>query len=62
MTYIGVHCKTPDCDSVVALQESPENLGDASDNPSVEHPFLIKCDTCGASHAYSNDDLSLFEG
>jgi hypothetical protein len=62
MTYIGVCCKTTNCPTVIGLQEYSDAIGDATDNPSTEHPFIVKCDTCGVSHSYDNDDLSLFEG
>jgi hypothetical protein len=62
MIAIGVHCKTEKCENIIALQEVKEQPTEASKNPDIEHPFIVKCDVCGQSHSYTNDDLSTFEG
>jgi hypothetical protein len=62
MIAIGVHCKTQNCGNVIALQAVKDPSENATDNPAVEHPFIVKCDVCNETHNYLNDDLGLFEG
>jgi hypothetical protein len=59
--YIGVQCKTDSCPNAITFQEVLEQPT-ASDNPDTELPFIVKCDTCGESHSYAKDDLSILEG
>lgn len=62
MLIIGVHCKTDTCTNVIGLQEIREPPPEVTDNAGAEHPFIVKCDVCGESHTYTNDDLGTFEG
>jgi hypothetical protein len=59
--HIGVQCKTASCPNAITFQEMSEPPN-AINNPNVEVPFIAKCETCGESHSYGKDDLTVFEG
>jgi hypothetical protein len=61
MIVIGVNCKTSKCENIVAFQELNEAPKEATINPTIEYPFIVKCDVCGESHSYEKDDLGVFE-
>jgi hypothetical protein len=61
MTFTGVNCKTPNCDTTIALQEVSYGPRTAVwTNPNVKE-IQVRCDHCHQIHTYTQDDIRLFE-
>jgi hypothetical protein len=61
MMFVGVKCKTPNCDSTIALQEVWIAPNQAKwINPQVSE-FTAECRQCHQPHQYARDDVGLFE-
>lgn len=59
-TFLGVKCKTKDCDHIVELR--PLMASDRGvEFPVIVEPMKIRCSQCGQTHEYQNSDLKPYE-
>jgi hypothetical protein len=63
MIFVGVQCKTQNCNSTIALIQTWYSPKQAT--WSINHPnpsFDVLCTHCRQHHQYTKDDVALFEG
>ena len=61
VTYLGVRCKTEDCDYVIELGPLREVADRGVEFPLIAEPTKIRCSHCGQTHEYRNSDTIQFE-
>jgi hypothetical protein len=61
VTYLGVKCKTKNCEYVIELGPLREIAGRSVEFPVIAEPMKIRCSQCEETHEYQNSDTIHFE-
>lgn len=61
VTYLGVKCKTRNCDCVIELGPLREISDRGVEFPVIQEPTKIHCGRCGQTHEYQISDTIQFE-
>jgi len=61
VTYLGVKCKTKNCEYMIELGPLKEIPGRGVEFPTILEPMKIRCSQCEQTHEYRNSDMRQFE-
>ena len=61
VTYLGVKCKTKNCEYVIELGPLREISDRGIEFPTLTEPTKVRCSRCGQTHEYATSDMIRFE-